>query len=190
MKKLFWLIAIGLCVVLAHGPVKAESSKIAENSSWPRFLLTGPKVAAELDYLGLKSSESFYLEDIPSEFVIVQVFSMYCPICQREAPRVNQLYQAIDQRDNLKKRLKIVGIGAGNSAYEVDYYRKNYNIAFPLFADGKFKIHKILGEVGTPYFFLLQNTPGGSAKVIFIKEGGFKDPETFLEAILKRSNIN
>ncbi len=189
MAKMFWLAMLCIFSLLANGPAMGDSQALKENGPWPQFTLPVPDDTLQRSYLGLKQRTTFSVDEIQSDFIIIQVYSMYCPICQREAPRVNQLYKAIDQQGNLSKRLKIVGIGAGNSAFEVDFYRQNYKVPFPLFPDGEFKIHKILGEVRTPYFYLLKRGRGGQATVIYQKAGGFKDPEAFLKELLKRAKI-
>lgn len=184
MAKFLWLVMLCFCQVLANGTAVADSSAIKDNGPWPDFSLPVPGDAGQRRYLGLTQKTSFSVDEIASDFIIVQIYSMYCPYCQREAPRVNQLYDAIAQRGDLDNRLKIVGIGAGNSAFEVDFYRKNYKVRFPLFADGDFKIHKMLGEVRTPYFYLLKREEPGKITVVYQKSGGFKDPQTFLKKIL------
>ena len=56
---------------------------------------------------------------------------MYCPFCQKEAPNVNELYRIIDQDKDLKSRIKMIGIGAGNSPFEVNTFRTPMRFLFP-----------------------------------------------------------
>jgi peroxiredoxin len=114
---------------------------------------------------------------------------MYCPYCQREAPNVNQLYDKIEQNPALKGKIKIIGIGAGNTSYEVGTFKKKYNVPFPLFADGDYVIHKTVGEVRTPYFIGVKINPDGSHQVIYSKLGGFEGVDQFLEMMIKLSGI-
>ena len=62
----------------------------------------------------------------------------------------------------MKGRIKILGIGAGNSAYEVEVYKKTYNVPFPLIPDERLALHKALGETRTPYFILVRLDQGGT----------------------------
>jgi peroxiredoxin len=102
---------------------------------------------------------------------------------------VNQLYSKIEQNPALKGKMKIIGIGAGNSSYEVRAFKKKYNVPFPLFADGDYVIHKMVGEVRTPYFIGVKINPGGSHQVIYSKLGEIGGVDQFLEMMTKLSGI-
>ena len=182
------IILVLTAVFLAMpGVAWAASAGLELNAPLPAFELPMPEDARNRQYLGLDGSrETFRIGDLGAETVIVQIFSMYCPSCQREAPKVNELYLLIQNDPQLRGRVKMIGIGVGNSAFEVDYFRKSYAIAFPLFPDEDFAIHKLCGEVRTPYFIAVKTVPGGEPVVFHTHLGGFDTPRAFLDDILKR----
>ena len=137
-----------------------------------------PKAAA---YLGLDHSGSFTLDQVRADILIVEIFSMYCPICQREAPRVNALFEKLEAVKG--KKIRLLGIGAGNSAFEVDFFKETYAIPFPLFSDGDFFIHKKIGERGTPFFIAI--TPGvpKDSRIFFTHSGDMGDLDSFFERL-------
>ncbi len=156
------------------------------------FNLPVPGSAEERSYLGLDENQTFTLEQIGADIVILQIFSMYCPICQREASKINAMYERVTSDSEMSRRIRFIGIGAGNSAFEVDFYKKTYQVPFPLFSDGDFVIHKQLKEVGTPHFIGLTITPGTKLgyTVFFARSGEVGDPVVFIDRLKALSGLN
>jgi len=186
-------IEVGVLLVLlfftGHITLWAGTQPPQENSILPDFQLPIPASTAQQQYLGLQGKGLFRINQIKAKAVIIEIFSMYCPYCQREAPNINKLYHRIESDPQLGGKVKIIGVGAGNSPFEVDVFRKKYQIPFPLFSDNNFTIHKCLGETRTPYFFVVAIGSGAPPKVIYSKLGGIEDLDAFLKSIRVRAGI-
>ncbi|MFW5734395.1 MAG: TlpA family protein disulfide reductase, partial [Oceanidesulfovibrio sp.] len=155
------LIRIGLVALVlavAAPPALAESladqEKIIDKSMELADIQLPPAEQPGADYLGVTAGEPFALSDINADFALIQVFSMYCPHCQREAPHMKALHEKLLASDHADS-LKIIGLGVGNSAYEVDFFRDEYSLAFPLFPDPDYATYDHVGEVGTPFYVLV-----------------------------------
>jgi len=181
------VLAIGLCV-LYSAPLAAPK-ELAKGDALPAIKLPVPQTAAAKSYLGLTRGETFAVSQIKAEVLIIEIFNMYCSNCQREAPRVNELYRLINKDQNLKNRIKMIGIGAGNSPLEVEVFRKNYQVLFPLFPDEDYAIHKAVGEVRTPFFICARKNADGSLKVFHTNLGGFPDAAQFLKQVVTLSGL-
>lgn len=171
------------------GPAAGGAGPPPIGGQLPDFTLGVPKDAAEKTYLGLSGSGAFKIPQIRAQIVVVEIFSMYCPYCQKEAPNVNRVYEKIEADPALRGKIKLIGIGVGNSAYEVEAFQKRYDIPFPLFPDGDFSLHKLLGEARTPYFIGVKIGPDGSHRVIHSRLGALEGVERFLEEIVKASDL-
>ena len=99
------------------------------------------------------------------------------------------MYNLIEGDPDLRSKMKLIGIGAGNSTFEVDVFRKTYNVGFPLFADGDFSIHKALGEVRTPYFIGIKIEKDGTHSVIYSKLGSIKNTDEFIDLITQAAGL-
>ena len=188
-NKSMFLLIIVLSLMFSGVHVLQAESTPAKGDPFPEITLPVPANPSEREYLGVTGEGSFRISQIKADLVILEIFSMYCPYCQKEALNVDELYNLIDKRPDLKNRIKIIGVGAGNTTSEVDTFRKRYDIRFPLFSDESFTVHEAVGEVRTPYFFVLKMTPHGSNKVVYSRVGSVQDPGRFLDTILKESGI-
>jgi peroxiredoxin len=189
-----WVARHGLLVVLSIGawmlltPLQAVAeAPPSARAIFPDVAFPAPQKAEDRDYLGLSGQGAFKAAQVRADILIVEIFSMYCPYCQKEAPRINELYDLIGRRPDIKDKIKIVGVGAGNSAFEVKVFRDQYKVPFPLLPDEDFKIHKALGEVRTPYFFGLKRQQDGSIKVIHASLGSIDDAHKFLDRLLQEA---
>lgn len=187
-RKIFSLAMIITTIFMTMTIGAAEISPPKIRSVFPELELLKPNNPAELKYLGLSGSGLFKVNQIKAEVVIIEIFSMYCPYCQEEAPHVNKLYTSIETNPALRNKIKIIGIGINNSLFETDIFKKKYKVEFPLMPDGDFKLHKIMGEVRTPYFIVV-NLKGGSTEVIYSRLGALEDNNLFLAQIIKLSGL-
>jgi peroxiredoxin len=184
------LLIIIYCFVFMSQPVMARSNPPEKGEMFPDVTLAVPDNPVYRDYLGLSKGNTFKIPEIKATVVIIEIFSMYCPHCQRDAPNVNSFFNMIENNSGLKGKIKIIGIGAGNSSFEIDIFRKKYSVPFPLFPDNDFVVHKHIGEVRTPYFIALKINRDGSHKVIYSKLGGIEKADQFLELMIRLSELD
>jgi thiol-disulfide isomerase/thioredoxin len=181
------MLLILLCLSGYRLPAPFAQNTPAEGEMFPDLKLPLPSKMQDREYLKIDRGP-FLLSQIDTKVLIIEIFSIYCPICQKEAPVVNWLFRAISANPDIESRVKVLAIGAGNSLYEVDAFRNLFKVKFPLIPDGDFAVHRILGEVQTPYFFVLLKKPTGM-KVVYSREGGIEDAEAFLQLVCARAGI-
>jgi len=189
-RKIACLIVVILALLTSTASIAAENYPPKVGGAFPKIELLKPDNSTDLKYLGLSSGGiSFKVNQIKAKVAIIQIYSMYCPYCQAEAPNVNRLYASIESNPALKDKIKIIGIGAGNSQFETGIYKKKYAVAFPLIPDANFKIHKIVGEVETPYFIVVTLDGAKPPKVIYSKQGALENNDLFLAQIVKSAGL-
>jgi len=183
------LLAAGTALALkaSEGP---RSEPIAEGSVFPDLKLNGNLSAEQAAYLGLAApGKTSRLSKIKAPFILLEVFSMYCPHCQREAPAMNDLYNLVARR-GLAGQIKVLGLGAGNSLAEVEIFRAKYGLLFPLFADPGLTAHQAVGGVGTPYFYLVaRDKKTGALTVKLGRLGRMDSPEQFLDDLARAAGL-
>jgi peroxiredoxin len=188
MKRLIFLLIL-LCLFLSSSLLWAAGTPPRPGELFPDLSLPIPKNPKEKAYLGLTGDGSFTLVQVKTQVVIIEIFSMYCPYCQKEAPLINELYRAIEEDPGLKGKIKVLGIGVGNSSFEVGIFKKNYSIPFPLFADEDLIFHQTLGGVRTPYFVAVKLDKDKTIRVIFSELGSIHKAKPFLQKITKLAEL-
>ncbi|MEW6375192.1 MAG: redoxin domain-containing protein [Thermodesulfobacteriota bacterium] len=176
MKKIWMtltLAVITLLMLTPGSPILAANKPLEKGGVLPEINLPIPKGPAEKSYLGLSGEGFFKIPQIKAKIVLVEIFSMYCPYCQKDAPGINELYNTIENNPDLKNKIKLIGIGAGNSPFEVEVFKKTYSIPFPLFGDKDFTIHKMIGEVRTPFFIVVKMNEDGTHQIVHSQLGGY-----------------
>lgn len=171
--------------VVSSGASAASSGAV----EIPVFELPAPENEQVRRYLGVPEGKTFTIADIQAPIILIEVFSMYCPHCQKEAPQVNELYQRIQASPELKDTIKIIGIGVGNSPLEVNLFREQYAVPFPLFSDENSEISKSLGVRATPTFIGVKKFSDGKLQVFHFKSGHLGDTSDFLALFMKESEF-
>ncbi len=188
MKRLWIWAGLAALVLWSLPGATLAAQGLVVGEAFPDLAFPLPKSAAEQRYLGLAGGKTFKIPQVRAEVVIVEIFSMYCPYCQKEAPNVNALYEQIERTPALKGRIKLLGIGAGNSPFEVDLFKKRYAVPFPLVPDGDFTAHRLLGEPRTPLFVAVKPGPDGTARVIHVRLGAFEGVAAYLDEAWRAAN--
>jgi len=180
-RKAYILTAlVGLILVLMIPAVQAEI--LATGETFPATLLFASSSQDERS-LGLTGGEGFPVRDIPADAVLIEFFSMYCPHCQADAPDTVTLYELIQTDDELYTSLKFIGIGITNSDYEVEVFREEYEIPFPLFSDKEGVFIEDVGVRRTPTYMLVTRDESGDMVVVFTQVGKIDDPAEFFEVL-------
>ena len=164
-------------LILFHNSVFGAIGKaISVGQTLPEFKLDVPGLDAEKKYLGLENDDPFTLAQLPGKLVLVEIFSTTCGTCIKSAPGMNKLFKLIQNDPELKKDLKMMAIGQGDSAKKVGLWRKKFRVKFPLFPDRKREVFKKFGTPGTPYTVLINK----SGMVLYAHGGEIKNIEEFI----------
>jgi thiol-disulfide isomerase/thioredoxin len=144
-----------------------------------------PEDAGDKAYLGLSGAGIFRLPQVKAEIIIIEVFNMYCPYCQKEAEHVNSLFVKIRDHEGLKGRIKLIGIGIGNTPYEVELFRKRFSVPFPMLSDHEMTIQGAADQkFRTPTFIVAKPQTGSGLKIIYTHVGKLGELDEFLKKVL------
>jgi len=184
MKKLSAVILMFIAVGMVWAGPAASADRVAE--LMPDFVLPLPESPDEVAYLGLKDikGETFKVSDIDADILLIELFSMYCPYCQEEAPLVNELYEMMKDSEQSGRKMKLIGIGASNSWFEVNHFRDTFKVKFPVFPDKDMSIYNALSGAGTPGFIGIRFDEDGKGVIVLRQSGGFYSSDEFLAELI------
>jgi peroxiredoxin len=170
-KATHFLLVMGLLTFcLGRGYIPDAGAKeirlIKAGDQFAELPMPVPTDPQEQAYLGLQNADTFTLSQIRAELVLVEILSVYCYSCTRQAPAYNELYKLIEEDPKTRGRIKIIGIAAGNGKFEVDDFREKLKVAFPVIPDRNFAVHRAIGGSRTPFSIYVRQNPAGQAGVV------------------------
>ncbi len=160
-----------------------ELSTLVVGDYFPACRLMLLDYQKDRDYLQISHSDrSFELEDVQSDYLFIEIYNELCSACVSEVKTYKALYRMLLTDAYLKGKVKMMGIAAGSKKRSAAKFRKQKNIAFPLFADEKREIFDCLGKPVLPVSYLVQRQ-AGKRKIRLIQSGHIGSAEKLLADI-------
>lgn len=144
-----------------------------------KFTVPAPESAQVQKYLGLKAMEPFTLSQTGAKLVIVEFFSALCPQCHANAPIENKIYKVLQEDAGLAD-IKMLGIAIATEKPQLEAYRKQFKVPFPMFLDESSAISASMEGVETPTTMVIATASG---KVLASHMGVIADFDGFLKEL-------
>ncbi len=190
-KQIFFVISGMIFIFSAHAYCFQQNNVISAGDQFPEITSEYKLSKNDRDYLGLGTGflsffekKTFSLQDIEADIILVEFFNKYCTSCQAQAPFMNELYQEIIKNAALKDHVKFIGIGAGNNVREVESFRREKTVPFPMIPDHRFTAYDAIGDPGATPFTIILKKSGSDLLVSSTHVGLTKDISIFVSAIL------
>ena len=164
-------------VGLAQANPKVEKMRVGK--IYPEITLGELADVHARQYLGVEDAEQVVLQRIASRLVVIDVLNILCPDCHKNIPKLNRLYNIIENDPDLKSDIRIIAIAAGNDEKQIKLFSDQYNIRFPVFADPADDVYYRLGAVGPPGLIITES----AGEVRYIHEGVIKDFDGLLKTL-------
>ncbi len=177
-RPLRWMIfPIWIYVlILGFRPISALSGSIPVVGSYlPEFQLEAPSSEKDMAYLGIDAGETFSINQLNCQLVLIEIVGVYCPQCHIQMPLFNKLFYRIKRDAEMFKKSRILAVAVGANPIEIAYFKEKHHIPYPVIKDPEFEIHKLLGEPRTPFIMLVSS----DKKVLFAHLGIIKDIDRF-----------
>jgi thiol-disulfide isomerase/thioredoxin len=158
--------AVFLSLHLCSNFLQAETKPVGFAIPFPDLTFAQTLSKGEQSYLDISEKKSFSLEEIRGNLILIEFISTYCVSCQKQAPIFNQLYSSIEKDPELQGKVKIIGVAAGNNPTEVEIYKKEYKVPYPLISDLKFDAHTAVGSPRTPFTIWVRKDAQGKSIVV------------------------
>ena len=186
-KRMIVFIAL---IVFGIIPLNQEAglSKVPEGlpgpgTVIPAFSIPVPISTVYKSYLKLGNEAEFRPGTLDAKLVLIEVFSVYCASCVFQAPYMNELYAKIEKDPELKDRVKMIGIGAGNDKWDIAEYEDMYR--FPIVPDEDYEFHNLVGAPATPFLIFGRLYGQGRLFVVDSHLGRLEDSAKILSMVRK-----
>lgn len=168
----------------------ADLSKLQPGMALPAMRIVQDLTPEQRSYLGLPgrligmfTGKGFKPSDVAADVLVIEFFNVYCTSCQSQAPILNEVFQRVNSRDDMRDRVKFFGIGAGNNQQEAAMFMRRYSVGFPMFPDPEFVNYEAVGEPGATPLTIIARKHGKELLVVSAHAGLVKNADVFMTAI-------
>jgi hypothetical protein len=159
MRNVLLLLLIFLALIITPSLTFVQARiPLTIGDEFPNDLWEQSFSREDIKYLGLKEKARFGFDEINAELILLEMLNVYCPSCQQQAKIINKLHEAIEKDPAIRGKIKIMGLAVGNSAAEVQNFRKEFKIPYPVVPDAKFQIVRITGTSRVPLHILIRKS--------------------------------
>jgi thiol-disulfide isomerase/thioredoxin len=162
--RLIYIVLLQIFTMLT--PMTGTSQELGYGQLFPEIELSLPNDMDAARYLGLENPTRFTLSEIQSDIVLVEFLNVHCPHCQMQAPSYNELFKDIAASETGRGRITMLGIAVGNLPAEVEAFRKNYQVEYPIIVDADFSIWRSVYGEATPFSVYVRQTQPGQPGVV------------------------
>jgi peroxiredoxin len=152
-----WFVALVLWF-----PLLSFAQGLQKGDIFPTFELKDGLSKKDYGYLGLSEGSLFAkgrtnLNSVDADLLFIEFLNKYCVVCQKDAPEFARLFQEIEMDQRVKGKVKILGVAVGNSVKEVQNFKKEYSIGFPILSDVESLVYRKIGSPGgSPLVYVLK----------------------------------
>ena len=142
-------------------PVKHPHPLLQTGDRLPKIVFPNSLTSEESDYLGIGKRKAFSLDEVKGRLILIEFMNTNCMYCIKAIPKFDEIYQTIQQDPALNKGVKMVAIGAGDTLSELENFKSNYRVAYPILPDTEYKAHKAVGEPRVPFLLIAKKDNRG-----------------------------
>ncbi len=158
---------------------------IKAGDNFPETELFAPRAKTDQNYLGIADKSGFYLKEVKADAMVVEFMNVHCLHCKMQAPILDKVYEAIEKDPDMKGRVKLLSIGVGNREKDMEKFRQEKKVPFPMIPDRDFVAMENIGYPDATPFIMILKRENGNFVVKYAQKGMIKTPEGFLDRIHK-----
>lgn len=182
-KLIFFLSIICASISFLYGSAVTEINTIYKPEPFPDLTFENIFSKDKQAYLGIPREKYFSFKEIKGSLILVELTSTYCVKCKENIPILNEIYQRLQKDPELKRKVKVIGIAIGNNRKEVEIFKNEYKILYPLLTDPDFSFHKALGEPRVPYTMFVKRDVKGENFIINVHKSVIESADSLMNDI-------
>lgn len=127
-----------------------------------------------------ESNDTFALDEIDAPALVLIVFDLYCPTCQKSAGNIKRLAETIQEST---PSIAVLGIGSGDTPFEAKKFRDKFKLPIPCVSDREESVSRQYGVKRTPSLIVLDRADSGAPFTEIYRNEGYIGRE-HIEAVM------